>query len=78
MKQIKTTPDFLPLNSDIKLTREQLIELYHCVFNSIHSEGFMSSEMKDLLFKENYWFMESRKDGWEEFLKDKLKEFGII
>ena len=76
MKILKTTPDFLPLDK-IDFTKEQLIEMYNEVFSTTHSDGFKIAEMKDLLFDKNYWFMEQRKENWEENLKTKLKEFGI-
>ena len=76
MKQLKTTPNFLPLDK-IDFTKEQLIEMYNEVFSTTHSDGFKIAEMKDLLFDKNYWFMEQRKENWEENLKNKLIEFGI-
>ena len=76
MELIKTTPDFLPLDK-VDFTQEQLIEMYNEVFSSTHSDGFKISEMKQLLFDKDYWFMESRKENWEEKLKIKLQAFGI-
>ena len=76
MEIMKITPDFLPLDK-VDFTQEQLIEMYNEVFSSTHSDGFKIAEMKDLLFDKDYWFMESRKENWEENLKIKLQEFGI-
>ena len=76
MNILKITPDFLPLDK-VDFTQGQLIEMYNEVFSSTHSDGFKIAEMKDLLFDKDYWFMESRKENWEENLKIKLQEFGI-
>jgi len=76
MKTLKMTPNFLPLEK-VEFTEEQLIEMYNLVFKSPKSNGFMTAEMKDLLFDEGYWFMESKQDNWEENLKNKLIEFGV-
>jgi hypothetical protein len=76
MKIIKTTPNWLPIEKE-NFSDEQLIEMYHCVFTNKYSDGFMKAEMKDLLFDKDYWFMEIRKENWEENLKTKLQKFGI-
>ncbi len=76
MKTLKMTPNFLPLEK-VEFTEEQLIEMYNLVFKSPKSNGFMTAEMKDLLFDKDYWFMESKQDNWEENLKNKLIEFGV-
>jgi hypothetical protein len=76
MKTLKMTPNFLPLKK-VDFTEEQLIEMYNLVFKSPKSNGFMTAEMKDLLFDKDYWFMESKQDNWEENLKNKLIEFGV-
>lgn len=47
-----------------KLTDEQLIEIYHIIFSKVHSLGFMTSEVKDLLFQSDYWFLEKPNDFW--------------
>ena len=70
------TPNFLPLEK-VEFTEEQLVEMYNLVFKSPKSSGFMTAEMKDLLFDKDYWFMESKQDNWEENLKNKLIEFGV-
>ena len=76
MEKLKTTPDFLPLDK-VDFTKEQLIEMYDEVFSNTHSDSFKTAEMKDLLFDKDYWFMEIRKENWEESLKTKLQKFGI-
>lgn len=76
MKSLKMTSNFLPLEK-VEFTEEQLIEMYNLVFKSHKSNGFMTAEMKDLLFDKDYWFMEFRQNNWEENLKNKLIEFGI-
>lgn len=49
----------------MNLTEEQLIEIYHIIFSDIHSRGFMTSEVKDLLFQPDYWFLQPPKNiGW--------------
>jgi hypothetical protein len=75
MEQIKTTPNFLPLEK-FDFTDEQLVEMYNIVFFSVHTKSFKISEMKDLLFDKNYYFVQSRKENWKEKLKIKLIEFG--
>lgn len=59
----------------MELTREQLIECYDCVFTSVHSEGFKSSEMKDLITNKDYSFLEQPVNGWRESLIRKLNKF---
>ncbi len=61
----------------MKLTREQLIECFECVFTSTHSDGFKEAEMKDLLYNSDYKFLTKPKEGWEDELKLKLNSFGI-
>lgn len=48
----------------MNLTDDQLIEIYHIIFTDIHSNGFMTSEVKDLLFHPDYWFLTKPKEGW--------------
>ena len=74
MKVTKKTPDFLPLEK-FNFTDEQLIEMYNCVFDTTHSDGFKKSEIKDLLFDMDYQFIESIKENWEVNLKDKIAKF---
>jgi hypothetical protein len=47
-----------------ELTDAQLIECFGLVFESTHSDGFKRSEIKDLIFDKDYWFLEKPKDGW--------------
>jgi len=61
----------------MELTREQLIECYDCVFTSVHSGGFKSAEMKDLISDAKYRFIERPKEGWEIALRIKLNELGF-
>jgi hypothetical protein len=56
----------------MNLTDEQLIEIYHIVFSKIHSDGFMKSEVKDLLFESDYWFLTKPNENWNEKLIDYL------
>lgn len=49
-----------------ELTREQLLGLYNLVFSSVHSDGFKTSEMKDLLFDNEYRFLEKPNENWLE------------
>lgn len=50
----------------MKLTEQQLLEIYDLVFSSVHSNGFKTAEIKDLLFENSYWFMERPKENWKE------------
>ncbi len=77
MKIIKQTPEYLPLNN-VELTTGELLDCYSCVFPSVHSVGFMTAEIKDLLFEPDYWFNESPILNWEEKLKIKLIELNKI
>lgn len=61
----------------MRLTREQLIECYDCVFADVHSPGFKEGEMKDLIYHSDYQFLQRPKEGWELSLKNKIKEFGL-
>lgn len=46
------------------LTENQLLDIYGFVFSTTHSNGFKTSEIKDLLFNKDYWFLETPKEGW--------------
>lgn len=61
----------------MKPTREQLIECFDCVFTSVHSDGFMEAEMKDLIYDSEYRFLERPKEGWQNALRSKLEEMGF-
>ena len=61
----------------MKLSREQLIELFDCVFTSVHSPGFKESEMKSLIYDSEYRFLERPKEGWESLLRAKINEMGF-
>lgn len=60
-----------------KLSEEQLVECYDLVFDVAHSGGFKESEMKDLLFSEDYWFNTRPKKGWRESLEEYLTELKV-
>ena len=62
--------------SNMTLTDEQLIEIYKIVFSKIHSHGFMTCEVKDLLFQPGYWFMEKPNENWYTNLINYLDEIG--
>ena len=49
-------------------TEQQLLEIYDLVFSSVHSNGFKTSEIKDLLFESDYWFLEKPKENWKSDL----------
>lgn len=51
------------------LTEKELLEIYDIVFNSIHSNGFKTSEIKTLLFDKEYWFLELPKENWKDNLR---------
>ena len=68
---------FRKTNKKMKLTREQLIECYDCVFDTVHSDGFKAAEMADLIYDITYRFLEKPKEGWEVSLRDKLAEMGF-
>ncbi len=55
------------------VTEIELLEIYDLVFNSIHSDSFKKSEVKDL-FTNSYWFLEKPKINWKESLIVYLKE----
>lgn len=46
------------------LTNDQLLIIYDIVYSSVHSDSFKISEVKDLLFDNEYWFIEKPKQGW--------------
>lgn len=60
-----------------ELTREQLIECYDCVFDTIHSDGFKESEMRDLIYNKDYNFLKKPLKGWRDSLSNKLSEMGF-
>ena len=58
-------------------TEQQLLEIYDLVFSSVHSNGFKTSEIKDLLFESDYWFLEKPKENWKSDLINYLDSNGI-
>ena len=58
-------------------TEKQLLEIYDLVFSSTHSNGFKTSEIKDLLFEPDYWFLEKPKENWKSDLINYLDSNGI-
>lgn len=58
-------------------TEHQLLEIYDLVFSSTHSNGFKTSEIKDLLFESDYWFLEKPKENWKSDLINYLDSNGI-
>ena len=58
-------------------TEQQLLEIYDLVFSSTHSNGFKTSEIKDLLFEPDYWFLEKPKENWKSDLINYLDSNGI-
>lgn len=56
------------------LTEQQLLEIYDLVFSSVHSNGFKTAEVKDLLFENGYFFLERPKDNWKNDLMSYLDE----
>ena len=58
-------------------TEQQLLEIYDLVFSSTHSNGFKTSEIKDLLFESDYWFLEKPKENWKSDLINYLDSNGI-
>ena len=58
-------------------TEQQLLEIYDLVFSSVHSSGFKTSEIKDLLFESDYWFLEKPKENWKSDLTNYLDSNGI-
>jgi len=55
------------------MTDEQYLQAYDIVFSSIHSDGFKKSEIKDLLFNNNYWFLEKPNENWHSKLTEYLE-----
>ena len=58
-------------------TEQQLLEIYDLIFSSTHSNGFKTSEIKDLLFESDYWFLEKPKENWKSDLINYLDSNGI-
>jgi len=58
-------------------TEHQLLEIYDLVFSSTHSNGFKTSEIKDLLFESDYRFMEKPNENWKSDLINYLNSNGI-
>jgi len=59
------------------LTDEQKIEIYKIVFPHIHSPGFMTAEVKNLLFEDDYWFIERPNMGWDVKLDEYLSKINF-
>jgi hypothetical protein len=60
-----------------ELSEPQLQNIYDLVFLSVHSDGFRRAEVKDLLFDDEYFFIEKTKEKWEENLMNYLKEINF-
>ena len=60
----------------MKPTRDELIECFDVVFPTVHSGGFKESEMKALIYDDDYRFLERPKEGWEHALRAKLNDMG--
>jgi hypothetical protein len=60
-----------------ELSELQLQNIYDLVFLSVHSDGFRRAEVKDLLFDDEYFFIEKTKEKWEENLMNYLKEINF-
>ena len=56
------------------MTENQLLEIYDLVFSTIHSVGFKTSEIKTLLFDEDYWFLEKPKENWYQSILNYFKK----
>lgn len=54
------------------LTIEQYHKCFDIVFSTIHSNGFKIDEMRDLLFDEDYTFLEIPNENWKIELKTYL------
>jgi len=61
----------------MKLTDEQVIEIYHIIFSKVHSDGFMISEVKDVLFDPAYYFLEYPNPLWYPNLIQYLNKIGL-
>ena len=58
-------------------TRKELCECFDVVFTTVHSDGFKESEMRALIYDDEYRFLERPKEGWEPALRSKLNEMGL-
>lgn len=48
-----------------QLNKEHLLKISDIVFSdSAHSKGFKVQEIKDLLFEDDYWFLEKPNKNW--------------
>lgn len=62
----------------MNLTDEQLIDIYHIVFNDVHFNGFMVSEVKNLLYDPEYTFLQRPKSvGWHDDVIKYLEDNGF-
>jgi len=59
------------------LNREQLIEIFDIVFEKSHSDGFKKAEMMDMLYDNEYRFLEKPRNCWLFKLREYVKENGI-
>jgi len=54
------------------------LNIYDLIFETVHSEGFKISEIKDLLFESDYVFLDKPKEEWFQNLEKYLKEKSMI
>jgi hypothetical protein len=60
----------------MNLTDNQLVEIYELVFSEVHSFGFKVSEIKNLLFDKDYWFLERPNESWYKNVINYLQLIG--
>lgn len=67
-QEIMSEDEFLNSSLSYGLTQCQLLEIYELIFTSAHSNGFKISEIKDLLFDNEYVFLDTPKPNWKDNL----------
>lgn len=60
-----------------ELTQDHVNEIFKLTFDSNHSPGFKTAEVKTMLTDHDYWFLESPKEGYKGAVLDYLKENGF-
>jgi hypothetical protein len=66
-----------PHSGAYTLEMENLIEIYDIIFSSTHSNSFKISEIKSLLFDDEYTFGERPKENWYQNLINYLEDLNF-
>lgn len=53
----------------MKISNENLVECFDLVFSKVHSKGFKIAEISNLLYSDDYQFLEVPRENWKTNLR---------